>query len=308
MAYQSKFAGAEIDEVITYCKTGNNLTYLNELGNYIDTIKSHSQDLANIKPTILNINDFLNKDVMLLTGGQLKEQKAPINTNIPNGQIIKEVDCEPYLARDKSLLKIINNPTKYAPLYSFITTSGDISCGLQPIDKTDYEIVWKFTPHSSYNNKTNGQIKDLGSITSLGQVIGAVWNDYAEYRESNESEPGRVICENGDGSLSRSYKRLQPGAAIISDTYGFAVGKTEKCQIPIAISGRVLAYPYEDWWTFEPGEPVCAGPDGTVSKMTRREIRKYPDRIIGTVSELPTYENWGTHNIKVNGRIWIQIK
>jgi hypothetical protein len=74
------------------------------------------------------------------------------------------------------------------------------------------------------------------------------------------------------------------------------------------VTGRVLAYPYEDWWTFEPGEAVCAGPNGTVSKMTRREIKKYPERIIGTVSELPTYEKWGKKKIPVNGRIWIRIK
>jgi len=47
----------------------------------------------------------------------------------------------------------------------------------------------------------------LASVTSYG-VFGAVWNDFAEYRESDEKEAGRVICENGDGSLSRSYKRL----------------------------------------------------------------------------------------------------
>ena len=41
--------------------------------------------------------------------------------------------------------------------------------------------------------------------------------------------------------------------------------------------------------------------------MSRREARKYPDRIIGTVSELPTYEKWGD-NTQVNGRIWIKVK
>jgi hypothetical protein len=40
---------------------------------------------------------------------------------------------------------------------------------------------------------------------------------------------------------------------IISDTYGFAIGETEKCKTPVAVAGRVLAHTYEDWWTFEPG-------------------------------------------------------
>jgi hypothetical protein len=42
--------------------------------------------------------------------------------------------------------------------------------------------------------------------------------------------------------------------------------------------------------------------------MSRREVRKYPDRIIGTVSEIPNYETWGENKINVNGRIWIRIK
>lgn len=161
------------------------------------------------------------------------------------------------------------------------------------------------------NCKSPGDIrlgKGGAKVDTNGRVYGAIWNDFAEYRISDENEAGRVICENGDGTLSRSHKRLQPGASIISDTFGFAIGETEYAKTPIAISGRVLAHTHEDWWTFEPGEPVCAGPNGTVSKMSRREVRKYPDRIIGTVSELPTYEYWGDNHIEVNNRIWIKLR
>jgi hypothetical protein len=42
-------------------------------------------------------------------------------------------------------------------------------------------------------------------------------------------EPGRVVCECGDGTLVLANERLQPGAEIISDTYGFAIGKTDMC-------------------------------------------------------------------------------
>ena len=42
--------------------------------------------------------------------------------------------------------------------------------------------------------------------------------------------------------------------------------------------------------------------------MTREEVREYPDRIIGTVSEIPDYGVWGTGNVKVNNRIWIKVK
>ena len=85
------------------------------------------------------------------------------------------------------------------------------------------------------------------------------------------------------------------------------VGETEKAKTPIAVSGRVLAYPYEDRIIFKPGDAVCSGPNGTVSIMTREEIKEWPDRIVGYVSEIPYYESWGTGNVKVNGRIWIKI-
>jgi hypothetical protein len=41
--------------------------------------------------------------------------------------------------------------------------------------------------------------------------------------------------------------------------------------------------------------------------MTREEIRNYPERIIGTVSAIPSYEYWGENNVPVNGRIWIKV-
>lgn len=162
------------------------------------------------------------------------------------------------------------------------------------------------TTASSANHAT---VYNASVYTSGGVLYGAAWNDYAEYRETPEYiEPGRVVCENGNDTLSLSEQRLQPGAEIVSDTFGFAIGETEQCKTPIAVSGRVLAYPYENRNTYKPGDAVCAGPKGTVSKMTREEICGYPERIIGTVSAVPEYETWGQNNVPVNGRIWIRIR
>lgn len=149
---------------------------------------------------------------------------------------------------------------------------------------------------------------NTGVYTQNDILHGAAYNDYAEYRESDILEPGRCVVENGKGQLVLSSQRLQPAPEIISDTFGFVIGETEKCKTPIAVTGRVLAYPFEDLEWFKPGDPVCAGPNGTVSVMSRQEVSLYPDRMIGTVSEIPTYETWGKNNIKVNGRIWIRIR
>lgn len=171
---------------------------------------------------------------------------------------------------------------------------------------TSKAYVLGTTTASSANHATvyNASVYTSGSV-----LYGATWNDYAEYRETkNEIEPGRVVCENGDDTLSLSTERLQPGAEIVSDTFGFAIGETEKCKTPIAVSGRVLAYPYEDRNSYAPGDAVCAAPNGTVSKMTREEIQKYPERIVGTVSAIPEYETWGATEVAVKGRIWIKVK
>lgn len=145
---------------------------------------------------------------------------------------------------------------------------------------------------------------------------GAAWNDYAEFRKDNGDEkytqvPGRCVKENGDGSLSLTTKRLERGCEIISDTFGMAIGQDADHNVPIAVSGRVLAYTFEerDIYTTYIGYPVCSGPNGTVSIMTEEEEEKYPSRIIGTVSEVPTYETWGNNNqVKVDGRVWIRIR
>ena len=162
---------------------------------------------------------------------------------------------------------------------------------------------------SSSNNTKPFQLElDTGIIRCGVGLYGALWNDYAEFRESKELEPGRCVYEVGDDSLARTTERLMPGGNIISDTFGFAQGQTDKAQTPIATAGRVLAYTYEDRNEFKPGDAVCTGPDGTVSLMTREEIREWPDRIVGTVSCVPDYEEWGDTPIKVNGRIWIKVR
>lgn len=161
---------------------------------------------------------------------------------------------------------------------------------------------------SAETDGSHNLIFNTSVYTENSVLFGAAWNDYAEYRICNdEFIPGQVVCENGDDTLSISSRRLQPGANIISDTFGFAIGETYQAKCPIAVAGRVLAYTYEPREEFKAGDAVCAGPNGTVSKMSRLEIIKYPERIIGTVSAIPNYEYWGEKNIFVNNRIWIKI-
>ena len=153
-----------------------------------------------------------------------------------------------------------------------------------------------------------GAITSDSTITGY-KVYGAVWNDYAEFRtQTTAIEPGYCVTSSNNGLVSKTTEKLQACDGIVSDTYGFAIGETDECQTPLAVAGRVLAYCEGDRNSYNAGDTVGAGPDGKVCKMTREEIREWPDRIVGIVSEIPNYETWGSGNIPVNGRIWIKIK
>jgi hypothetical protein len=144
---------------------------------------------------------------------------------------------------------------------------------------------------------------------SEAQFYGAVWNDYAEYRTQKEIiEPGYCVASTNNGEVYKTTEKFQACDGIVSDTYGFAIGETDECKTPLAVAGRVLAHFHGNREDYHSGDTVCAGPEGKVIKMTREEVKEYPDRIIGIVSEIPEYEIWGSGNVAVNNRIWIKIK
>lgn len=184
------------------------------------------------------------------------------------------------------------NATNATHIYSGVSTSKAYVLGTLTASSANHATVY------------NASVYTEGSV-----LYGAAWNDYAEYRETSEKiEAGRVVIENGDDTMSLSTERMQPGAEIVSDTFGFAIGKTDKAKTPIAVTGRVLAYPFEDIEKFKPGQPVCSGPNGTVSIMSNEEARNYPWLIIGTVSGIPKEKEWGALKISTENRIWIRIK
>ena len=141
------------------------------------------------------------------------------------------------------------------------------------------------------------------------KLYGAVWNDYAEFRTQEEIiEPGYCVASTNNGQVYKTTEKFQACDGIVSDTFGFAIGETDECKTPLAVAGRVLAYFHGNREDYHSGDTVCAGPEGKVMKMTREEVKEYPDRIIGIVSEIPEYETWGSGNVAVNGRIWIKVR
>lgn len=177
--------------------------------------------------------------------------------------------------------------------------------------------VTQFTDATASTSVSTGAVVITGGLGVSGNIYGssiwgAVGNDFAEFRQGPLNSPGRCVYEVGDDSMSLTNNRLTPGCSIISNTFGMIIGKTDKAQTPIAVAGRVLAYTFEPREEYKSniGQFVCSGPKGTVSIMTKEEAQQYPESIIGTVSAVPDYDEWGEegHKVKVDGRVWIRIK
>ena len=213
------------------------------------------------------------------------------------------------LGRDNATVRntVSTSTSSFAPIISSKTQLGSWELG--PCHPQE-NFYFSYATDTNYNNGSNTTATTV-YIKNNGTIMGAAWNDYAEYRICNEDfKPGQVVYEVGDDTMNISTNRLQRGCSIVSDTFGFAIGETEEAKCPIAVSGRVLAYGYEDREEFKKhiGWPVCSGPNGTVSIMTEEEEERYPSRIIGTISAVPEYKTWGEDNIAVNNRIWIHIR
>lgn len=194
------------------------------------------------------------------------------------------------------------NGEEYVPLNSNSQFAGGIVTG-----------ATSFLNITESTSTTTGAVTIAGGLGVAGDIYcnsinGSTANDYAEYRSQNEEiQPGYITYCDDDGKLKLTTEFMQKFEGVVSDTFGFSIGKDENNQTPIAVSGRVLVYcnPEEH---FHSGDCVCAGPNGLAYRMTREEIIEFPDRIVGIVSEIPTYEYWGPKNIKTDGRIWIRVK
>ena len=206
------------------------------------------------------------------------------------------------------------------------TMTGDLTTPAVLVSKSGDSSVWMKVFYNADNTRglwdsasqksivrTNDGVTCTCDMNFIApSVEGAVFNDYAEYRALKDPiesyEPGYCMTCNRDGKLLRTSSRMQHCEGITSDTFGFSIGRTDEATVPLAVAGRVLVYTSEDPSTYYTGQAACASKGGRVSKMTDSEIAQNPDRIVGIVSEVPTYETWGTNNVKVNGRIWITVK
>lgn len=302
----------------------NETVYLGWLKDYNDTKFAPKTTLSSV------LSAGGNADSVVMTGAADKNSLTTrtLTNNIVNAAAVASTNIPTMNTLYYTLAQINGNDQTHATTIYAPTTAGTSGYVLQSTgsgaptwdtQKVKVNAVANPTTNTTQyfvlgaDNTGNKEAYYYSGIKIGGKNVlyGAAWNDYAEYRHTKEKiEEGRCICEVGNDTLKLSTQRLERGCEIVSDTFGFAIGETDDCKTPIAIAGRVLAYPYESREEFRKhiGWPVCSGPDGTVSIMTPEEEEKYPSRIIGTISAVPDYEEWGSGNVKVNGRIWIRIR
>ena len=293
--------------IIGYTRTGDIPSNSNQNGAYKIGSNDYNltpEQLSNLKWPAegdYNVPVFLNNNNASITSHEGNFDNIIVNTIDANTSVGSANDYVPngYFTN----LYLAGNGLNSSGV---LTITNNTEAERRPNDPNVGNIV------SDINNLT-GSIRTLGGIAAGKSIKGyriyaAVFNDYAECRKTINLKPGRVVIDNDDGSLSCANARLLPGAQVISDTYGNLIGEMPDAQTPIAVSGRVLVYPYQDKNNYHAGMAVCSAPNGTVDIMTREEIKEYPDCIIGIVSEIPNYEKWGTDQVNVNGRIWIKVK
>lgn len=233
---------------------------------------------------------------------------APSNKTASTGSAQSD-DTGPFNVRWYSESnKIAQQPSQYGFLITCADSKGSSEQHALWLEQCDGHIY-----HRGTNGANNTSPPAFKKLWQQGDAVtNAVWNDLGECRISSVKDPGFVINPYGE----KTTNRLEAGTRIISDTWGFLLGdEKDQKTTPVAIAGRVLAYPYKDKSEYKVGDAVCSAPGGTIDTMTREEIMMYPDRIIGIVNEIPDYDVWlpsaqgGERGpIHTNGRIWIDIK
>jgi hypothetical protein len=94
--------------------------------------------------------------------------------------------------------------------------------------KTNPSYIYSQQENDNSDDSKSIYIQWRGSGITEPILMGAAWNDYAEYRTQKEIvNPGYCVKSNDDGCVERITKRLSVCDGIVSDTFGFSIGKSE---------------------------------------------------------------------------------
>ena len=339
LAFKSGFDGdfVQVDEVVIQSNQPheNIPIWIDSSTEILKYYNSTLQEYCDINVGIFEITPLINREICYGLQTRTKENAFSYNFGVLNltnlkdsdGQNVPGVLVATFNGNEEAIVVgtdisftsgtsngtfnvTVNNDTKTIPITG-LGSNAFSSTKYFPVAGGIITGATAFSDTTASTSTSTGAVKIAGGLGVAKDIYGAkvhgsVYNDYAEYRQSIEHiEPGYIVYSDDDGILRKTKNRLQHFEGVVSDTFGFSIGKTDKAQTPLAVAGRVLVYTDEE---LHAGDVVCAGENGKASKMDNIEIANKPDRIVGIVSEIPTYDTWGEDNIPVNGRVWIRVK
>ncbi|MAZ47364.1 MAG: hypothetical protein CME65_02305 [Halobacteriovoraceae bacterium] len=159
------------------------------------------------------------------------------------------------------------------------------------------------------NNLTTAPAAPFGHMMAE-KVWNSVWNDYADFQFLGEDKytAGKAYYDTVEGARLCTSRCQMGVMGIASDTFAHIVGQVpEENQIPIAVAGWVLAHVDKE---YECGVALTNDENGNLTQMTIEEKQNFPERLIAVYKKPEIRETFGTasHQIKVDGRHWVQVK
>ncbi|MBU0964687.1 hypothetical protein KKC06_06635 [Patescibacteria group bacterium] len=137
------------------------------------------------------------------------------------------------------------------------------------------------------------------------RVYNAVYNDVADFQDLNDEMVfGKCYFDTNLGA-EICNQRCQMGImGIATDTFGLSCGTdSRKKQVPISISGWVLAYVDK---IYPIGTPLTNDENGNLTIITLEEKGYYPERLIATYKKPEKEIMW--NGVVVNNRHWVKVK
>ena len=294
-------------------------------------VKEAGETLESLRPALM-LGNTIPEDApannIVLTNGDGGLQNSGINVDKIDAKTLDGKPSSDY-AKQTQIDNILDGTTKIAKAKNADTAATDtkatqdgsgntitsyyttISTAQTISGAKTFSGATKVTNTTASSSTTTGALIVSGGIGCAGsiygaKVYGAVYNDYAETRLSFDNiQPGFLAMEAEDDKVKLCNRDMSPIAMPVSDTFGFCIGEGNT---PIAQAGRVLLYVSPQSEQLEVGDVVCSSADGMIRKMSKQEKIENPECIIGVVGSIPTYKTWGTENVEVNGRIWINLK
>jgi hypothetical protein len=139
------------------------------------------------------------------------------------------------------------------------------------------------------------------------RVYNSVWNDIADFQELGAGVPlvyGACYYYSEDGALLCNKRCQKSVIGIASDTHGYGLGVREKCILPIAIGGWVLAHVDKE---YEPGTPLTNDENGNLTKMRFLERLLHPERMVATY-KCKEHSDFVNDSVRVNHRSWVKVR